>query len=159
MAHAILFGELSGREVAEFLKTTLEHDGTVGVRPTPTDAETVVYQRSLADPAFELTVEAFRDGTPSRIYDGARTEVLIGGDSRGMRGLARHLAEAFGGLVQVHEHWEAVPGNRPERLAPKARLCVAVFGLLGDTGRFPAAAQDRAGLAALRDALDAYLAG
>jgi len=158
MAHAILFGELSGREIAEFLKTAMEHDGTVRVRPTPTDAETVVYQRSLADPSFEITTEIFRDGTPSRIYDGARTEVLIEGDTRGMRALARRLAEAFGGLVQVHEHWEAEPGSRRERLAPKARLCVAVFAVFGDIGRFPAAAQDKAGLAALKDALDAYLA-
>ncbi|HEY0833381.1 MAG TPA: hypothetical protein VGE72_05670 [Azospirillum sp.] len=158
MTHAILFGERSGRDVAEFLKTTMAHDGTVRVRPTPSRAETVVYQRSLADPCYEISVESFADGAASRIYDGARTEVAIGGDGRGVRALATLLAQEFGGLVQVYDHWTAVPGARADRLSPKARLCVAVFHLFGQVSGFPAAARDTAGLAALKAAIDAHLA-
>lgn len=157
MTHAILFGELTGREIAEFLKSRMDQDGTVAVRPTPTDAETVVYQKSLADAHYELTIEAFAEGTPSRIYDGARTEVRFQGGSRGIGALARVLAEEFGGLVQAHEHWTAIPAARADRLSPKARLCIAVLTLFGPVAGFPAAARDTAGLGALRDALDAYL--
>ncbi|HYD66213.1 hypothetical protein [Azospirillum sp.] len=158
MTHAILFGELSGREIAEFLKSTLAHDGTVRVRPTPTEAELVVYQMSLADPSFEITVEAMADGVPSKHYDGARTEVRIDGSGRGIRALATRLAEEYGGLVQTYEQWTAVPGARPGRLSPKAKLCLAVFNLFGVPSGFPSAARDHAGLAALKEAIEAYLA-
>ena len=157
MAHAILFGELSGREIAEFLKATMEHDGTICVRPTPSEAEEVVYQRSLADPCYQISVEAFADGTPSKTYDGSRTEVSIQGDGRGIRALSTVMADEFGGLVQVHDSWKAVPGGHVEQLSPKARLCVAIFDVFGYVDRLPTALHNDAGLCALRSALDDYL--
>ncbi|HYH19751.1 MAG TPA: hypothetical protein VD995_14145 [Azospirillum sp.] len=158
MTHAILFGELSGRDIAEFLKSTLGHDGTVRVRPTPSEAETVIYQRSLADPCYEISVEAMADGVPSRVYDGARTEVRVEGNGLGIRALATLLAEEFGGLVRTYDQWTGSPGIRAGRLPPKAKLCLAVLNLFGSLSGFPAATQDRAGLAALGEAIDAYLA-
>jgi len=156
MTDAVLFGAISAREVAEFLKGTMEHDGTVRVRPTPSDAESVVYQRSLADPEHALTVETFREGAPSRIYDGARTEVFIE-DGRGGRELVKRLAEEFGGLLRVQDDWTVVAGNRADRLSPKARLCIAVFSAFDQVSGFPRAVRDTGRLHALRDALDAYL--
>jgi len=158
MTHVIVFGALTGREIAEFLKSTMTQDGTVGVRPTPSDAEAVVYQRSLTDPHYELTIEVFADGTVSRVYDGSRTEIRIEATGRGIRALATLLSEEFGGLVQVHGHWKAVPGRRADRLPPKAKLCIAVYSLFGPISRFPSAVHDIPGLGALKDSLDAYLA-
>jgi len=158
MTHAILFGALSGRAVAEFLKTAMEQDGTVRVRPTPTAAERIVYQRSLADSQHQILVEVFADGTPSKLYDGARTEVRIEGDGRDIRTISTLLADEFGGLVQVHDHWKALPGRHTERMPPKARLCVAVYDLFGYVGGLPTALHDVAGLRALRRALDGVLA-